>query len=290
MARGVSYSWQSKSCNIKELYPLNIREGKSPLGEEDDSKTKNARRDRLPRNRQRERVLQMVREHGGPIDAAELASHIKLHITTVRFHLDALCEQGAVERIRMNRDGVGRPRTGYRAVEERLDYRILAEVLAMELGKTVEKRARRAQRTGLQWANRLAGSRRAADGVATDQPAPGPQLDRGAALAADVFDRMGFDPELVAESEPMASLSSDSEQIVARERVIRLRACPVRDLARSHPEVACGIHLGLLQGLLDNATAVGPQPAIREHEVSARLDPFVEPELCIARLAASRRS
>ena len=79
----------------------------------------------------------MVREHGGAIDAVELASRIKLHVTTVRFHLDALCDEGAIERTRMNRDGVGRPRTGYRAVEERLDYRILAEILAMELGETV---------------------------------------------------------------------------------------------------------------------------------------------------------
>lgn len=235
-------------------------------------------------------MLQMVREHGGPIDAVQLAASMKLHVTTVRFHLDALCDQGAVERIRMNRDGVGRPRTGYRAVEERLDYRILAEILAMELGKTVEKRARRAQRIGIQWANRITGSRDDVEASPTDEAEPATPVDRGAALAANVFDRMGFNPELVASSEPIASMSSDSEQIVGRERVIRLRACPVRDLARSHPEVACGMHLGLLQGLLDSATEVGPRPAVREQEVSARLDPFAEPELCLARLAASRRS
>src|SRR6476646_2169826 len=100
----------------------------------------------------------MVREHSGAIDAAELAARMKLHVTTVRFHLDALCDEGAIERTRMNRDGVGRPRTGYRAVEERLDYRILAEILAMELGETTETRARRAQRAGQQWAGRIAGS------------------------------------------------------------------------------------------------------------------------------------
>ena len=92
------------------------------------------------------------------IDAVELASRIGLHVTTVRFHLDALCDEGAIERTRIYRDGVGRPRTGYRAVEERLDYRILAEILAMELGETAETRARRAQRAGQQWAGRIAGS------------------------------------------------------------------------------------------------------------------------------------
>jgi predicted ArsR family transcriptional regulator len=262
------------------------------VDEETDSKAGGRRRDRLPRNRQRERVLQMVREHGEAIDAVELASRMELHVTTVRFHLDALCDEGAIERTRMNRDGVGRPRTGYRAVEERLDYRILAEILAMELGETVETRARRAQRAGQQWAGRIAGSQGEAVAAqdVTDTAELGDPLDRGAVLATEVFNRMGFDPELAAESEPMASLSADSKQIVGRERVIRLRACPVRDLARAHPEVGCGIHLGLLQGLLDHAAAAGGQPDTRKQGLSARLDPFVEPELCIARLNASRRS
>jgi predicted ArsR family transcriptional regulator len=261
------------------------------VDEETDSKAGRSRRDRLPRNRQRERVLQMVREHGDAIDAVELASRIGLHVTTVRFHLDALCDEGAIERTRIYRDGVGRPRTGYRAVEERLDYRILAEILAMELGETTETRARRAQRAGQQWAGRIAGSKSEADAAQDVTEAEvGDPLDRGAVLATEVFNRMGFDPELAAESEPMASLSADSKQIVGRERVIRLRACPVRDLARAHPEVGCGIHLGLLQGLLDHAAAAGGQPAARKQGLSARLDPFVEPELCIARLNASRRS
>jgi predicted ArsR family transcriptional regulator len=234
----------------------------------------------------------MVRAHGEAIDAVELASRIGLHVTTVRFHLDALCDDGTIERTRIYRDGVGRPRTGYRAVEERLDYRILAGILAMELGETTETRARRARRAGQQWAGRIAGSQNEA--VAgqdlTDKTEVGGALDRGAVLATEVFNRMGFEPQLAAESEPMASLSADSKQVVGRERVIRLRACPVRDLARAHPEVACGVHLGLLQGLLDHAAAAGGEPGTREQGPSARLDPFVEPELCIARLNASRRS
>ncbi len=259
------------------------------MDEETDSKTGARRRDRLPRNRQRERVLQIVREHDEAIDAVEVASRIGLHVTTVRFHLDALCDEGAIERTRIYRDGVGRPRTGYRAIEERLDYRVLAEILAMELGETTEARARRARRVGVQWAARIASSQDqpVADQNDTDT-ASDDTLDRGAALATEVFDRMGFDPELAAESEPMASLSADSQRIVGRERVIRLRACPVRDLARAHPEVGCGIHLGMLQGLLDHAAAAGGKPGRRDQGLSARLDPFVEPELCIARLNASR--
>ncbi|WP_006240964.1 helix-turn-helix transcriptional regulator [Mycolicibacterium tusciae] len=230
----------------------------------------------------------MVRAHGDALDAVEAASRMGLHVTTARFHLDALCDEGAIERIRINRDGVGRPRTGYRAVTERLDYRILAEVLAMELGETVEGRARRAQRVGVQWAARIAESRAesVADQDTTNTSRADKPLDRGALLATEVFHRMGFDPELAADSEPTASLSADSKQIVGQERVIRLRGCPVRDFARAHPEVGCGIHLGLLQGLLDHAAAAGGKPDARNQGLSTRLDPFVEPELCIARLTA----
>lgn len=230
----------------------------------------------------------MVREHRGAIDAVELASLMELHVSTVRFHLDALCDEGAVERTRMNRDGVGRPRTGYRAVEERLDYRTFAEILAMELGETVAARARRAQSAGQQWAARIVASSGEDVVDLGDSRTEGHSLlDRGAVLATEVFNRVGFDPELAAESEPSASLSADSEHVLGRERVIRLNACPVRDLARAHPEVGCGVHLGLLQGLLEHAAAADEDD--QDEAVSARLEPFVEPELCIARLAASPR-
>ncbi len=234
----------------------------------------------------------MVREHDGAVDAVELASRIGLHVTTVRFHLDALCDEGAIMRTRMNRAGVGRPRTGYRAVEERLDYRVLAEVLAMELGQTVEERARRAQRAGQQWADRITvgspGEAVVGQDV-TDCAAVGDPLDRGAVIATEVFERMGFASELAAPSEPSASLSADSDQIVGRERIIRLHACPVRDLARAHPEVACGVHLGLLQGLLTKAEAADGQPNTQHPAMSARLEPFIEPELCLARVSVSRK-
>ncbi|WP_083000505.1 helix-turn-helix transcriptional regulator [Mycolicibacterium celeriflavum] len=234
----------------------------------------------------------MVRKHGAAIDAAELAAQLQVHVTTVRFHLNALCEAGAIERTRMYRDGVGRPRTGYRAVAERLDYRTLAEILAMELGETVETRARRAQRAGQRWAARVAASQSevAAAQNKTDESEVDDPLDRGAVLATEIFNRMGFEPELAAESEPMASLSATSEQMVGRERVIRLHACPVRDLARAHPEVGCRVHLGVLQGLLDHAAAAAGEADAHEQGLTARLDPFVEPELCLARLGALRPS
>ena len=110
-----------------------------------------------PRNRQRQRILELVREHDGAVDATELAERLGLHVTTVRFHLDALCNQGAIERTRMTRVGVGRPRTGYFAVRERLDYRNLAEISGAWNWATLPiKRRRRAEAAGRRWAERIA--------------------------------------------------------------------------------------------------------------------------------------
>lgn len=61
-----------------------------------------------------------------------------------------------------------------------------------------------------------------------------------------------------------------------RAREIRLRHCPFQDLAEQHGEVTCSMHLGLMQGALS---------AMRAQVRVDRLDPFVEPDLCVAHLA-----
>lgn len=233
------------------------------MGEEVHAAPARPRRDRLPRNRQRERVLHLLRKYDGAMDAAEIATQIGLHVTTVRFHLDALCDEGAVVRTRLPRSGAGRPRTGYVAVEERLDYRVLAEVLAMELGRTQETRRERAERAGRRWANQMAAVFTADAGTARN--GADHAVDRLAVAASKVFARMGFAPELLTPKRSRAK----------RERVIMLHACPIRELARSHPEVGCGLHRGVLAGL------------VRDTGMSAELEPFVEPELCLARLVSN---
>jgi predicted ArsR family transcriptional regulator len=236
---------------------------------------------RPPGNRQRRRILELVREHDGALDAAELAARMGLHVTTVRFHLDALCDEGVVERIRITRAGVGRPRTGYLAVQERLDYRTLAEILALELGDTAEKRRRRAEAAGRRWAKRItAGSayEDAARQQVPDSARPRKTLENQAAMVATVFDRMGFGPELT----PAVTSTAGDQQ------TIRLHACPVRDLARAHPEVGCAMHRGMLQGLLANPAATKGHSTALRPVMQTELEPFVEPELCLARVIAPR--
>jgi predicted ArsR family transcriptional regulator len=229
---------------------------------------------RAAQNRQRQRVLELVREHGEPVDAAELAARLGLHTTTVRFHLDTLCAEGLVERTRITRAGVGRPRTGYRAVRERLDYRILAEILALELGDTADKRRRRAEAAGRRWAERITDEGPDEDAAGQHvraDTAPKEAVEQRSAMITAVFERMGFGPEPVP-----AQKSSRGGR-----RTIRLHSCPVRDLARDHPEVACALHRGLLQGLAGPTKSVGSAPGME-----VELEPFVEPELCLATVIA----
>lgn len=235
---------------------------------------------RAGRNRQRERVLELVRQHDEPVDATELADRLGLHATTVRFHLDALCGEGLVERTRITRAGVGRPRTGYRAVRGRLDYRILAEILAFELGDTAEKRRSRAEAAGWRWAGRIADGvpqeEHTAEQGVPDDAEPRKALGARSAMIKTVFDRMGFGPELV----------SAEESAPGNQSTIRLHSCPVRDLARDRPEVVCALHRGLLRGLVANSAVGKGSSAGSGRRMDAELQPFVEPELCLARVVA----
>jgi predicted ArsR family transcriptional regulator len=158
-----------------------------------------------------------------PPDAAEPAAQLDLHVTTVRFHPDTLCDQGAVARTRIARAGVGRPRTRYVAVRGQLDYRSLAEILALELGDTTQQRRQCAQRAGRRWAERItAGS--APESVAAQ--ASSDVLDRRAEMAAGIFQRMGFGLELTPSAKSAGGV---------RTRTIHLYASPVRELAAAGP-------------------------------------------------------
>ncbi len=79
------------------------------------------------------------------------------------------------------------------------------------------------------------------------------------AAVAELLDRQGFAAEEHGER-------------------IEMRRCPFYALAEESPEVICTLHRGIIDGALD-AAATG-----RRVE---RLDPFVEPALCVAHLRAA---
>lgn len=204
-------------------------------------------------SRPRRWLLELLRAGERPRDAQELAAATGLHVTTVRFHLDLLGRAGLVDSHSQPRGTRGRPRTVYSAVNhaEAGGYPALTRLLAAHLADTPEARAVRAEQAGIDWAAELSAE--------TDQP---PQVGAGEAArtVTRLFAELGFDPELVGDE---------------ADRQIRLHACPFRDAARANPEVVCSVHLGLLRGTL---TRLGAPPT------TAQLLPFVEPELCLARL------
>lgn len=70
----------------------------------------------------------------------------------------------------------------------------------------------------------------------------------------------------------------DQEGFAAEQQgdTIEMRRCPFYALAEGAPQVICTLHHGIIDGALEEAGS---------GETVARLDPFVEPKLCIAHLS-----
>lgn len=204
----------------------------------------------------RRRLLAILRGASEPLDAQELAQETGQHVTTVRFHLDVLTKESLVRQFQQPPRGRGRPRIGYAAVRRSIGYQELAQVLADQLGPDPQRREAAAVAAGRAWGARL---------DTTDQTIE--SLDDAKDVTMSLLSELGFAPE--------REFSADT----AEQILIRLTACPLRELARTHSEVVCGVHLGLIKEVLDRNGA--------RDDVDVRLDPFVEPEQCIVHLRAS---
>lgn len=213
----------------------------------------------------RSRVLDLLRSADTPVGVQEIAERAGLHPNTARFHLDGLVEAGMVERYSESSGQPGRPRTVYRArpaaaATGARSYRLLAEMLTTLIAENVPQPELAASEAGRVWG-----------GYLTQRPAPFERIDAQAAVARliDVLSEIGFDPA----PDPPPPASGGKDETGAR---VRLRHCPFREVAERHQDVVCALHLGLMQGALGELRA----------PVSAdRLDPFVEPSLCIAHLS-----
>ncbi|HEX5994302.1 MAG TPA: helix-turn-helix domain-containing protein [Jiangellales bacterium] len=205
----------------------------------------------------RSRVLAAVQDSPEPVGVGRIAARLRVHANTVRFHLDALVRAGLVERVPEQRRRPGRPRNLYAVRAESSviglrSYRLLAEILAGFVAANLDEPAKAAVEAGRTWGRFLA-----------EPPPPYRRVDDDSAVEqlTRTLTAIGFAPETRA----------------GRTRQIRLHHCPFREVAQDHRDVVCAIHLGLMQGLLAELGA----------SVDAeRLEPFVEPNLCIAHLAA----
>ncbi len=209
-----------------------------------------------PLGESRARVLDVLRASDRPLGVQEIADRTGLHPNTARFHLDALVGAGLVERAVEDRSGPGRPPTVYRALAEdvpddRRSYRLLAEMLTGLVGEALPRPGAAAVAAGEAWGRYL-----------VDRPAPGQRVDEEEAIRrlTKVLTEAGFSP---GDVEPSGR------------PVVPLRHCPFREVAEQHREVVCSLHLGLMRGALAEVRApLGVE----------RLEPFVEPSLCLAHL------
>ncbi|HST81776.1 MAG TPA: helix-turn-helix domain-containing protein [Kineosporiaceae bacterium] len=203
----------------------------------------------------RSRVLEVLREAGGPLGVQEIAALTGLHANTARFHLDALIEARLVDRACEERTQRGRPRVVFQATpaaEEagQPNYRLLAEMLTGLIASVLPKSERAAVEAGEGWGRLLA------------QP-PLHRVDalEGISRLSAILADAGFAPEAAGNSTAP---------------VIRLRHCPFREIAIEYPELVCSLHLGLIRGVLSE---------LRAPVAAERLEAFVEPSLCLAHLA-----
>lgn len=193
----------------------------------------------------------------GGMTAAQLADRVGLHVTTVRFHLDQLDAAGLVVSHFTTAFGVGRPRKVYAAAsaghgDAASHLKLLAGLLTASFGAGVTP-----DQAGRQWVREhvtLAGG--------------APATTAGAWLTkigqlVDVLQQWGYSPDLT---------TSDG----GRTCRIDLVDCPFLDLARANPEVVCGIHRGLLAGVLER---------LGEERAEVLLRPFVGPSLCHAQIS-----
>jgi predicted ArsR family transcriptional regulator len=138
-------------------------------------------------------------------------------------------------------------------------YELLAKILVQSLEAKPEPSARAAD-AGRAWGKLLAETAATRDDTASDRS--GEPVARLVSLLGE----LGFDPDL--------QVSADRQQV-------GLRHCPFLEVAQSHPQIVCPVHLGLMQGAM---TAWGAPVTVN------RLEPFAEPDLCVAHLASEMAS
>lgn len=191
----------------------------------------------------------------GQLDARELAERVGLHVNTIRVHLNVLAEAGLVESETLRTQGRGRPPIAYRATvaadeEGSRRYRLLAEILTALVARFGPE-ATQLEEIGEAWGRYFA------------EAPPSTRLsdDEAVARVVELLADVGFGPQLARDR---------------KGKKIVMHPCPFLELARSHQDVICPIHLGLIRGALAELGATTRATA---------LEPFVRPDLCVARLA-----
>ncbi|WP_413451258.1 helix-turn-helix domain-containing protein [Georgenia phoenicis] len=208
------------------------------------------------RTASRLRVLEVLRNSPAGCHVQQVAERTGLHPNTVRFHLERLESDGLVSRHVRRSGEPGRPPLAYvanpvpNAEQGRRDFGRLAEVLAQLVTRANQDPAAVAVEAGRSWGlSRAEASEAATNGA-------------GIAELTATLDELGFAPEVCADDD-------DGHPIILQ------RHCPFLEVAQTHQDVVCSVHLGLMRGILEKLSV--PVSA-------ARLIPFARPAGCEAHL------
>jgi predicted ArsR family transcriptional regulator len=211
----------------------------------------------FPAGNRRKEVLALLRQTDHPLSVAEVADAVDLHVNTARFHLDGLVDDGLADRRTETRETPGRPRILYTSegpAPGPRSYEFLAEMLTGFVS-SLDEAGPATVELGNAWGRHL-----------VERAAPSERVGPQEAVArlSRLLDAVGFQSEVRATEKSIE---------------VRLRHCPFREVAQKHTDIVCAIHLGLMQGALDELGA--PMAA-------TSLEPFVTPQMCIAHLHATK--
>ncbi|MCE1178940.1 MAG: helix-turn-helix domain-containing protein [Micrococcales bacterium] len=199
------------------------------------------------------------------LSAAQVAERMGLHVTTARFHLDLLVRAGLVRTEIRKSGGAGRPRKIYSAsggslhhVPDSTAYRALAELLAQAFLPAADGRPVSPEEAGRRWVK----TRHPRE----DTPGRSTSMGEWFGKIGHTIDRLrgwGYEPDIRTEDGGHTAY-------------LTLVDCPFIDLAKTNPDVVCGVHRGLL---------IGTMESLGEPDASVGLQPFVSPNRCLARLS-----
>jgi len=214
----------------------------------------------------RARILDVLSDQPEPCTVSALSALTRQHQNTIREHLAGLVDDRLAVRTSAPARGRGRPAWLYSAAPDvgsqpgTREYAGLASALAAQLVRTSRQPRADSIEAGRSWGRELV-RRGAAKVAAGEGPVPGGTVGSSAIAArrevVSLLEELGFAP------------SPD-----ARVGIIKLCRCPLLEAAHEHPEIVCGVHLGVVRGALEE---LGANPERTEYTA---LQPFSEPGAC----------
>jgi len=202
----------------------------------------------------RTHIIQILRDTKEPLSVVQVANMVGIHANTARFHLESLADAGLAARETEASGKPGRRRILYTGIlpnqthERAQGYRLLAQILTGTIASKCIALSDEMYEVGRQWGSYL-----------TSRPAPFEKLDEAEIdqRVMDKLDALWFAPESVAGPRPHMLLHN----------------CPFIDSARDAPHVVCRLHVGMMNGALEE---------LRSTQRVIELESLVQAHLCRA--------